>query len=164
MMGSRSGTVDPGILLYLMREKGFTGEQLDKTLNKQSGLLGISGVSSDFRQVEAAAAEGHRHARLALDVYAYRVKTTIGSLAAALGGVDALVFTAGIGENSASLRRAVCDGLEFLGLKLDGQRNDACQPDADIAAADSPGRVLVIHTREDLMIARESRRLLLETA
>ncbi len=99
---------------------------------------------------------------MALVVYAYRVKTTVGALAAALGGLDALVFTGGIGENSTWLRSEVCKGLQFLGVHLDADRNAGCRPDADVATADSPARVLVIHTREDLMIARESRRLALE--
>ena len=162
VMGTRSGTVDPGILLYMMREKGLSVDELDDTLHNKSGLLGISGLSSDFRRLEAAAAQRHARAKLALEVCAYRVKTTIGSLAAALGGIDALVFTGGIGENSVGLRREVCDGLQHLGLHLDAQRNAACRPDADIATDDSPGRVLVVHTREDLMIARESRRLVAE--
>ncbi len=164
VMGTRSGTVDPGILLYAMREKGLSVEELDEVLHKRSGLLGISGVSSDFRQVETAAAEGHARAQLALDVYAYRVRTTIGALAAALGGLDALVFTGGIGENSARLRREVCRDLGFLGVTLDDSRNDYCRGDADIAADVSPARVLVIHTREDLMIAQQCRRMALETA
>ncbi|NQU23773.1 MAG: acetate kinase [Candidatus Nealsonbacteria bacterium] len=159
MMGTRCGTVDPGILLHVQREHGLSVEQLDDVLHHKSGLLGLSGISSDFRRVEAAAADGHRRARLALDVYAYRVRTTIGALAAAIGGVDAVVFTGGIGENSAWLRSEACRGLEFLGLRLDDSRNADCRPDADISAADAPVRVLVIHTREDLMIAREARRL-----
>ncbi|MBN2476089.1 MAG: acetate/propionate family kinase [Pirellulales bacterium] len=163
MMGSRCGTVDPGILLYVMREKGLSFGELDEVLHHRSGLLGLSGLSADFRRVETAAAEGHRRAQLALDVYAYRVKTMIGALAVTLAGIDALVFTGGIGENSAWLRAEVCRGLECLGVRLDEQRNAACRPDADVAAADSPARVLVIHTREDLMIARESRRLALES-
>jgi len=162
MMGTRCGTVDPGILLYAMREKGLSVEELDETLHHQSGLLGVSGLSSDFRQVEAAAAEGHRRARLALEVYAYRVKTTIGALAVALGGFDALVFTGGIGENSSRLRSEVCQGLGCLGVRLEEILNASCRPDTDVAATDSPVRILVIHTREDLMIARESRRLALE--
>ncbi len=158
-MGTRSGTVDPGVLLYVQRQHGLTVEQLDDVLNKQSGLLGLSGVSSDFRRVQEAADEGNERARLALEVYAYRVRSLIGSLAVTLGGVDALVFTGGIGENSVWLRRRVLEGLECLGLHLDDSRNMTCSPDADVAAADSPGRVLVVHTREDLMIARETRRL-----
>ena len=162
MMGTRSGTVDPGILLHVQREHGLSVDQLDEILHHKSGLLGVSGVSSDFRRVEAAAAEGHRRAQLALDVYAYRVETMIGALAVTLGGFDALVFTGGIGENSTWLRSEVCRGLRFLGVHLDEDRNTACRPDADLSTADSPARVLVIHTREDLMIARESRRLALE--
>ncbi|OHB70938.1 MAG: hypothetical protein A2V70_19600 [Planctomycetes bacterium RBG_13_63_9] len=169
MMGTRSGTVDPGILLYVQREKGLSVEQLDDILHRKSGLLGISGVSSDFRQVEAAAAEGHQRAQLALDIYAYRVKTMVGALTVTLGGLDALVFTGGIGENSARLRAEVCKGLECLGVYLDASRNAESRPDADsrpdedIATADSPARVLVIHTREDLMIARACRRMVLES-
>ena len=109
--------------------------------------------------LEAAAADGHRRAQLALDVYAYRVKTMIGALAVVLGGFDALAFTGGIGENSTWLRAEVCRGLECLGVDLDRDRNVDCCPDADIATADSPARILVIHTREDLMIARESRQI-----
>jgi len=161
VMGTRCGTVDPGILLYVLREKGLSVEELDHALHHESGLLGLSGVSSDFRQVEAAADDGNPRARLALGVYAYRVKTTIGALTAALDGFDAVVFTGGIGENSARLRGEVCRGLGHLGVEVDEQLNTHCQPDADVATADSPVRVLVVHTREDLMIARESRRLAL---
>ncbi len=164
MMGTRSGTVDPGILLYVQREHGLSAEQLDEVLHKQSGLLGISGLSSDFRQVEAAAAEGHQRAQLALEVYAHRVREMIGSLAVTLGGLDALVFTGGIGENSIWLRQQVCRGLECLGLHLDETRNVGCHPDVDVAADDSPNRILVVHTREDYLIAREARRLVVELA
>jgi acetate kinase len=162
MMGTRSGTVDPGILVYVQREHGVTAEDLDEILHKKSGLLGLSGFSSDFRQVEAAAKEGHERARLALDVYAYRVRAMVGALAVALGGLDALVFTGGIGENSVWLREEVCRGLEVLGVHLDAERNARGRADGDIAAADSRARVLLIHTREDLMIAREARRMALE--
>lgn len=159
MMGTRSGTLDPGVLIHVLRDHGLTVDELDDALNRKSGLLGLSGVSSDFRKVEAAAADGHERARLALDVYAYRVRAMIGSLAVTLGGVDALVFTGGIGENSKWLRSEVCDGLECLGVELDRARNDACQPDTDIARDESPARVLVIHTREDYMIARAAKEL-----
>lgn len=164
MMGTRSGTVDPGILIYVQREKGLSVEQVDEILHNKSGLLGLSGLSSDFRRVEAAAHEGHARAKLALDVYAYRVRAMIGALAATLGGLDALVFTGGIGENSSWLRVEVCRGLECLGVHLDAARNAAEKPDADVATPDSPARVLLIHTREDLMIAREARRLVLQSA
>ncbi len=162
MMGTRSGTVDPGILIYVQREHGLTVEEVDEILHRKSGLLGVSGLSSDFRQVEAAARDGHPRAQLALDIYAYRVRAMIGSLAVTLGGVDALVFTGGIGENSSWLRAEVCKGLECLGVHLDRRRNADLPPDADVATPDSPARVLLIHTREDFVIAREARRMLLE--
>ncbi len=161
-MGTRCGTLDPGILLHVQRRHGLRLDELEEILHKKSGLLGLSGVSSDFRRVEAAARDGHPRARLALDVYAYRVRALLGALAVSIGGLDALVFTGGIGENSAGLRSEVCRNLECLGLDLDAQRNEACRPDCDIATEASRGRILVIHTREDLMIAREARRLLLE--
>ncbi len=162
MMGTRSGTLDPGLLLYVQRERGLTVDQLDEILHKKSGLLGLSGISSDFRQVEAAAADGNRRARLALDVYAYRVRAMVGALAVSIGGLDALAFTGGIGENSVWLRAEVCKGLECLGVNLDETLNSDCKPDTDIAASDSPARILVIHTREDLMIARQARQLALD--
>jgi acetate kinase len=160
MMGTRSGEVDPGILLYLIKEKGLTADQLDDALNHQSGLLGVSGVSSDYREVEQAANGGNDRARLALEIYAARVRSAIGGLAATLGGLDAVVFAGGVGENSASLRASACEGLAFLGVQLDPTRNSGNPRDADIAQRDSPARVLVVHTREDLMIAREVLRLI----
>jgi acetate kinase len=161
MMGTRAGSVDSGVLLYVQRQRGLTAEQVDNALNHASGLRGVSGVSGDFRQVEAAAGQGNERARLALDIYADRVRATIGALAVTLGGVDALVFTAGVGENSASLRAAACAGLECLGLHLDDGRNKASKPDTDVATTDSRGRILVIHTEEELLIAREARRVAL---
>jgi len=162
MMGTRSGTVDPGILIYAQREKGLSVDQLDEILHHKSGLLGISGLSSDFRQVELAAEKGHQRARLAMDIYAYRVRTMVGALVVTLGGLDGLVFTGGIGENSSRLRAEVCLGLECVGVRLDDRRNADEKPDADLATPDSPARVLVIHTCEDLMIAREARRMIEE--
>jgi acetate kinase len=159
MMGSRSGSVDPGVLLHVQRHHGLSVDELDQALNHESGLCGVSGVSSDYRQVEASGHQGNERARLALEIYAGRVRATIGALAVTLGGVDALVFTAGVGEHSASLREAACQGLECVGLQLDPQRNKTCVPDTDIAAAESRGRILAIHTREELMIARETRRV-----
>lgn len=159
MMGTRSGSIDPGILLYLQRQRGLSAEQLDNVLNHSSGLLGVSGVSSDCRQVEAAARAGNEQARLALHIFADRVRSAVGALTVTLGGIDALVFTAGVGENSPSVRAAVCDGLNCLGLHLDPERNATCQPDADVATVRSQGRILVVRTREELMIAREAGRL-----
>jgi acetate kinase len=163
-MGTRSGTVDPGILLHVQREHGLTVAELDEMLHKRSGLLGVSGLSADFRRLESAAAEGHERAQLALDVYAHRVRAAVGALAVTLGGLDALVFTGGIGENSVWLRAEVCRGLECLGVHLDATRNEEGRADDDVATADSPVRVLLIHTREDYMIAREAKRLALQEA
>lgn len=159
MMGTRSGSVDPGILIHVQKERGLSANDLDQILNQRSGLLGVSGVSSDYRQVERAAGAGNERARLALEMFADRVRATIGALAVTLGGLDALVFSAGIGENSANLRAQVCAGLKCLGARLDRERNAAAQGDADIAEDRSPARILVIQTREDVLIAREAQRL-----
>jgi acetate kinase len=159
MMGSRAGSVDPGILLFAMDRMGLSSGELGEILQRSSGLLGVSGVSSDFRSVQEAAKEGNERARLALTIYANSVRAGIGALAVALGGVDALVFTAGVGENAASLREEVCKGLVCIGLRLDPGRNRTLRPDADLADAGSPGRILVLHTREDLYIAREALRI-----
>jgi len=159
MMGSRSGSVDPGILLYAMERIGLSAEELGEILQRRSGLWGISGISSDFRTVQDAAKDGHGRARLALAIYANSVRGAIGSLAVALGGVDALVFTAGVGENASDLREEVCRGLECLGLRLDPAHNRTTHPDADIATSGSSGRILALRTREDLHIAREALRV-----
>lgn len=159
MMGTRSGSIDPSILLHVQQRRNLSAAQVDKALNHESGLLGVSGVSSDYRKVKDAADKGNERAALALAMFADRIRAAIGAYAVTLGGVDAVVFTAGIGEHAADLRAAVCDGLQILGLRLDAGRNAACSPDADIASADSPGRILVIRTQEELMIARETRRM-----
>lgn len=159
MMGTRSGTVDPGLIIYLLRHKGFDADRLDRALNHESGLLGVSGVSSDMRQVLAARPD-NPDASLAIEIYVHRLRQTIGAMAATLGGVDALAFTAGVGENSPDIRERVCDNLGFLGLILDEPANRERRADVDIAAADSPGRILVITTREDLTIVRATRQLI----
>lgn len=159
MMGTRSGTVDPGMLVYVLQHKGLDAIQLEHTLNFESGLLGVSGISSDLRKV-LAELPSSPDARLAVAVYVHRIRQTIGAMAATLGGIDALVFTAGVGEHSAEIRRRVCENLSFLGLELDQTANASCQLDADIAAPDSAARILVIGTREDLTILRETRRVL----
>jgi acetate kinase len=155
MMGSRSGSIDPSILLYLQREKGYSAERLDQVLNKESGLKGISGVSSDLRQILQAIDEDNERAKLALDLYIYRLRCLIGAMVAALGGVDALTFTGGVGENSAIVRAGACEGLSFLNLTLNAEKNAASPCDQDIATADSAIRVLIVHTEEDWEIARE---------
>jgi acetate kinase len=166
MMGTRSGSVDPGVLTYLMRQRHFYEEKLDDVLNKRSGLLGISGVSSDMREVVAATRNGYdsltkMRAQLAFDMYVHRLRSGIGAMAAVLGGIDALVFSAGVGENSQEVRAAACENLEFLGVKLDHDKNAQSprEGDKDIASADAGVRVLVIHAQEDWMIARACWRL-----
>jgi acetate kinase len=155
MMGTRSGSVDPGILTYLVRQKGISAQQLDEILNKESGLLGISGISGDMRQIIAAIGNGNERAKLAFDIYIHRLRSGIGAMVAVLGGVDALIFTAGVGENSPEVRAAACETFGYLGVKLDPARNTQSPSDQDIAAPDSSVRVLVIHAQEDWAIARE---------
>jgi acetate kinase len=158
MMGTRSGTVDPGMLIYLLRN-GLSADDLDRGLNYQSGLFGVSGISSDMREV-LAAVRLSENAQLAIDIYVHRIKQTIGAMAATLGGMDCLVFTAGVGEHSAEIRARVCENMDFLGIELDRNSNENCKPDVDIGSSRSTARVLVITTREDLTIVREARRLL----
>jgi acetate kinase len=155
MMGTRSGSVDPGILIYLMREGKLGHEQLDRVLNQESGLIGISGVSSDMRNILAAVKQSNDRARLAFDIFVHRLQAAIGAMSVALGGLDALVFTAGVGENSAEVRAAACEKLEFLGLKIDPALNEKPALDCDIAIADSRARILVIRAEEDWAIAAE---------
>ena len=159
VMGTRSGSVDPGILLHALRHKGMNAQELDNALNKESGLLGVSGFSSDMRQIEAASKENPQ-ARLALEVYIHRLRQTIAAMSASLGGVDALVFTAGVGEHSLLVRRLACENLTHLGIELDPAANASRKPDCDIATRDSSARIFVISTREDLTIAREASRLI----
>ena len=159
VMGSRSGDVDPGLFGFLARQKGMTIDAIEDTLYSESGLKGLTG-SSDMRVLEDRAAEGEPDAQLAIEIFAYRARKYIGAYAAAMGGLDAVVFTGGIGENSSSMRRRICDGLEFMGLKLDHDRNlspdlrDHAAP--QIQAYGSRVRVLVTETAEQLMIARET--------
>jgi acetate kinase len=159
-MTTRAGSVDPGVLLYLLRERGLSADELDRALEHDSGLAGLSGRSGDVRDLLAAEADGDAASRLALAVYVYRVAAAVASMAAALGGLDALVFTAGVGERSAAVRERVCARLGFLGVELDADANSAASPDADIGAAGSPVRVVVVVAREELVVARAVRRLL----
>jgi acetate kinase len=158
MMGTRSGSIDPGILTFLMREDRVGGEELDQLLNKQSGLLGISGVSGDMREIVSAMKSGNARAKLAFDMFVHRLRKGIGEMMAVLGGVDALVFTAGIGEHSAEVR-AACEGFGFAGLRIDAAKNQQVDGDADISAGDSRVRILVLRAQEDWAIARECWRL-----
>lgn len=162
IMGTRCGDLDPVIIPYLMQQEGLDAKGISDLLNKKSGLLGISGVSSDLRDVEEAAEKGNCRARLAESILYYGVKKYIGAYAAAMGGVDAIVFTAGIGENSPKGREAICSGLEFMGVKLDREKNAARGRDRFISADDSAVKVLVIPTDEELVIARDTKRIALE--
>jgi acetate kinase len=155
MMGTRSGAVDPSILIHLMRHEGYDADKLDHLLNQSSGLLGISGVSNDLRQIMAAIEAGNARAKLALDLYIHRLRSYMGAMLASLGGLDALVFTAGVGENSPLIRAAACTAFGFLGVKLDLEKNAASPRDQVISASDSQVLVLVIHTQEDWAIARD---------
>jgi acetate kinase len=155
MMATRSGSIDPGIVLHVQQHHGLTAQQVETALNCESGLLGVSGISGDMRQVLAAARSGHEPARLALAVYSHRVRQAVGSLAVTMGGIDALVFTAGVGEHASEVRASICSGLECLGLEIDEQANATCAPDADVARPGSPGRILIIATREETTMLRE---------
>ena len=156
MMGTRSGSVDPGILTYLLRQDDrLDARTLDDMLNAKSGLLGISGVSSDMREVVAAMKKGNARAKLAFDIFVHRLRSGIGSMIAALNGIDALVFTAGIGENSAEVRAAACANLGFLGSAIDSAKNLSSPMESDIATSSSTVRVLVLAAQEDWAIARE---------
>jgi acetate kinase len=155
VMGTRSGSVDPGILTYLMRANHLTGEQLDEVLNQHSGLLGISGFSGDMREIQAAIEKGSERAKLAFDIYVHRLQSGIGAMIAVLGGIDALIFTAGVGENSHQVRAAVCENLRYAGIVLDSEKNAQSPPDHDISAAASAARVLIIRAQEDWEIARD---------
>ncbi len=160
MMVRRSGSVDPGLLLHLVLQRGVGVADLERLLNEESGVLGVSGVSADMRAVLAAAEAGHERAGLAVDMFVHRLVASVGGFCAVLGGLDGLVFTGGIGEHSAEIRSRVCSALSFLGVRLDGGANSRVDIDADVALADSKVRVLVIAAREDLVIVREMRRLL----
>ena len=161
VMGTRSGDIGPGILIYLARRLDAPASDIDRIINKESGLLGLSGISSDMRDIEEAAARGHVRAELALEVFCYRIRKYIGAYAAAMGGLDAIVFTAGIGENSPVVRERVCRGLEFLGVELDPTKNASERGRAvDLAADSSRVRVLLVPTNEERMIARETMRVI----
>jgi acetate kinase len=160
-MTTRSGSVDPGALLYVLRERGVTVTELDEALEQQSGLAALSGGPGGVHELLQAEAAGDERARLALAVYVHRVAAAIGAMAAAAGGIDALVFTAGVGEHAAAVRERVCGRLGFLGIRLDAGANAGATPDAEVAEAGSAVRVVVLAAREELVVARAVRRLLL---
>ena len=160
MMGSRSGDIDPSAVTFLMEKLGKKPQEMADFLNKESGVLGITGISSDMREIESAAEEGNERAQLALKMYNYRIKKYIGAYAAAMGGVDIIVWTAGVGENQVGTRLESCSGLEFLGVKMDAEANKVRGEEAIISAPDSKVTVCVIPTDEELMIAKDTMNLL----
>ena len=157
LMGTRCGDIDPAIVLNVMDNHNLSTKEMDTLMNKKSGVLGISGVSSDFRDLGQAAAEGNERAQLALDMFHYQVRKEIGAFAAAMGGVEVITFTAGVGENGIEDRAAIAEGLEYLGAKLDPQRNNVRGKDALISTDDSTVKMYVIPTNEEIMIARDTK-------
>ncbi len=156
VMGTRCGDIDPAIIKYVMEKEGLSIEEVDTLMNKQSGVFGISGVSSDFRDIEDAAAEGNERAALALKVFDGRVKRYIAAYAAVMGGVDGVIFTAGLGENSIDNRETICNGLGFMGLELDTEKNKVRGKETFVEADASKVKIMVIPTNEELMIARDT--------
>lgn len=156
IMGTRSGEIDPAIIPFLMEKENMTGPQIDDYLNRRSGILGISGLSSDFRDLESAANRGDERSQLAIDLFAYKVKKYIGGYVAAMGGVDAIVFTAGLGENSPFMRDKICNGLEYLGTRIDPERNKVRGKAQEISVKRASVKIFVIPTNEELVIARDT--------
>lgn len=157
-MGTRSGAVDPSVVLYLMKHENFTPDQMSDLLNKKSGFLGMSGKTSDSRDLIAAAQEGSERAQIAIDMFRYEIKKYIGSYAAAMGGLDAIIFTGGIGENSDDLRAEVCEGLEFIGVQIDDAKNtELNHEEGRISVDDGKVQVWIVPTNEELLIARDTR-------
>ena len=159
LMGTRTGDMDPAIVPFIQKATGMSADEMNDFMNKKSGLLGVSGVSSDLRDVEEAANKGNARAKLAVDILVYGIKKYIGAYTSIMGGLDVIVFTAGIGENSASTRESVCKGLEFLGVKIDPAKNNIRGKEAVVSADDSRVTVAVIPTNEELMIARDTKRI-----
>jgi len=162
LMGTRSGDMDPQIILYIMGKEGISKADAEKLLNKSSGLAGLSETSSDMREIESNMESGDQKCKTAFDVFCYRVKKYIGSYAVAMGGVDAVVFTGGIGENSTIVRKSVCEGMDFLGIKLDNAKNISKDKEKDISVDGSPVRILVVPTNEELVIAMDTNRIVSE--
>ena len=156
LMGTRCGDIDATAVLYLMKHEGFTPEHMDQMLNKESGLMGVSGVSSDFREIDDAIASGNEQAKLARDIFIYRVKKYIGSYVAAMNGEDAIVFTSGIGENGPDVREEICADMDFLGIKIDAEKNNVRGKEVNISAEGSSVQVWVVPTNEELAIAQDT--------
>ena len=160
MMGTRCGSIDPQIPIYMMQEYGLNADEVNQILNQESGLKGVSGISGDMRAINKAIADDNTQAELAVDIYIHRLKTAIGAMVASLNGLDVLVFTAGVGENSSMIREKACAGLAYLGWQLNLAKNNASPVDANIATEDSQVKVLVIHTQEDWAIAQKAQGLI----
>ena len=162
IMGTRSGDIDPSVILYIMAKEGLSLSEANTLLNKHSGLIGISGESSDMREIEEAVKEGNKKAKNAFDVFNYRIKKYIGAYTAAMNGLDALVFTGGIGENSVMVRKEVCSNMEYLGIKLDDKRNENVEGECLISSDDSKVKVFRIPTNEELVIALDTEKIVSE--
>lgn len=160
IMGTRCGDIDPAVVSFIMEKENLNTKEIDELMNKKSGVLGLSGVSSDFRDIENAANEGNKRAQIALDSFHYKVAKYIGEYTSSLNGVDAIVFTAGLGENSKDSRKEICNYLKWLGIELDEEKNAKRGEEIDITVASSKIRVLVIPTNEELVIARDTKELL----
>ena len=158
-MGTRCGSIDPAVVPFMMEKEGLSTREVDNLMNKKSGALGVSGISNDFRDLDEAASKGSERAELALEIFAYKIKKVIGEYSAVLNGVDAIVFTAGIGENSASIRKRILSDLDGIGIKIDEEKNKIRGQEIDIATPDSKIRVLVIPTNEELTIARDTKEI-----
>lgn len=156
IMGTRSGEIDPAIIPFLMEKENMNAQQIDDYLNRRSGILGISGLSSDFRDLESAANRGDERSQLAIDIFAYKVKKYIGGYVAAMGGVDAIIFTAGLGENSPFMRDKICNGLEYLGTRIDAEKNKVRGKIQEISVKRARVKIFVIPTNEELVIARDT--------
>jgi acetate kinase len=160
MMGTRSGNVDLGVIMFLMEKEHLTAEDISTIVNKKSGIKGISGISSDMRDIEKAVAEGNQRAALALNMFNYRILKHIGAFAAILNGVDVLVFTGGVGENQSETRRYVCEGLSYLGVEIDSKANKSRGQEIELSTKNSKVRVVVIPTNEEFMIASDTKELI----
>lgn len=158
-MGTRCGSIDPAVIPFVMEKEGLSSREVDTLMNKKSGVLGVSGISNDFRDLDEAATHGNERAELALEVFTYKIRKVIGEYSAVLNGPDAIVFTAGIGENSASIRKRILTGLDNLGIEVDEEKNKIRGQEVDISTPDSKVRVLIIPTNEELSIARDTKEI-----
>jgi acetate kinase len=162
VMGTRCGDIDPALITYIMGKEGLSLVEMNTLLNKHSGMIGLSGESSDMREIEEAVAEGNKKAIVAFDLYNYKIKKYLGSYAAAMGGVDAVVFTGGVGENSPLTRKAVCENMEYMGMEIDLEKNETAKGEMDIATDGSKVRIFRIPTNEELVIAKDTEQIVNE--